>query len=64
MDKKLVIKMIKNCFKQYYTEADSLPMSGKELEELYHRVLEMKTAEPEANLYEVINDTVYEVLAG
>ncbi|MFD0827688.1 YqzH family protein [Neobacillus sp. M.A.Huq-85] len=64
MDKKLVIKMIKNCFKQYYTEVDSLPMNERELEELYYRVLEMKTAEPEADLYEVINDTVYEFLTG
>ncbi|MBI0576239.1 hypothetical protein IEC97_02600 [Neobacillus cucumis] len=64
MDKKLVIKMIKNCFKQYYTEVDSLPMNERELEELYYRVLEMKTAEPEVDLYEVINDTVYEFLTG
>ncbi|MED3561725.1 MULTISPECIES: YqzH family protein [Bacillus] len=64
MDKKLVIKMIRNCFKQYNAEADSLPMSDKELEKLYYQVLQTKTLEPEADLYEVINDTVYEFLTG
>ncbi|MDR6998639.1 YqzH family protein [Neobacillus niacini] len=64
MDKKLIIKMIRNCFKQYNAEADSLPMNEKELEELYHQVLRTKTLEPEADLYEVVNDTVYEFLTG
>jgi hypothetical protein len=62
MEKKLIIKMIKNCFRQYYSEVDSLPMSEEDLEELAYRIIQMKTEQPAADLYEVINDTVYEFL--
>ena len=63
MDKKLVAKMIKNCFKQYY-EADSMPIGEKDLEMLTKRIIQLKEDEPTADLYEVINDTVYEFLTG
>ncbi|NHC42947.1 hypothetical protein G6549_23915 [Bacillus sp. MM2020_1] len=63
MDKKLVVKMIKNCFKQYYV-ADFTPIGDKDLEELTNRILQLKEDEPAADLYEVINDTVYEFLTG
>jgi hypothetical protein len=63
MDKKLVAKMIKNCFKQYY-KAESTPISDKDLEELTKRILQLKAEEPTADLHEVINDTVYEFLTG
>jgi hypothetical protein len=63
MDKKLVVKMIKNCFKQYY-EADSTPIGDRDLEELVERILQTKKEEPSADLYEVVNDTVYEFLTG
>lgn len=62
MDKKFVVKMIKNCFKQYY-EADATPIGDKDLEELVERILQMKKEDPAADLYEVVNDTVYEFLA-
>lgn len=61
MEKKLVVKMIKNCFKQYY-EADSLPVSEQDLAQLTNRILEWKKKEPTADLYEVVNDVVYEFL--
>jgi hypothetical protein len=64
MEKKLIIKMVKNCFKQYYSDVDSLPMSERELEELVVQIITMKTEQPNADLYEVINDTVYEFLTG
>jgi len=63
MEKKLIVKMIKNCFKQYY-EPDSMPISERDLEELTKRILEMKEEEPTADLYEVVNDLVYEFLTG
>ena len=62
MDKRLVVKMIKNCFKQYY-EGDSTPIGDKDLEELVERILQTKKEEPAMNLYEVVNDTIYEYLA-
>jgi hypothetical protein len=55
--------MIKNCFKQYY-EPDSMPIGEKELEELINRILQTNAEEPTADLYEVVNDTVYEFLTG
>ena len=64
MEKKLIIKMIRNCFKQYYSEVDSLPMSSNDLEELADRIIQIKVEEPTVDLYEAVNDTVYEFLTG
>ena len=64
MEKKLIIKMIKNCFKQYYSEVDSLPMTSGDLEELADRIIQMKADQPAVDLYEAVNDTVYEFLTG
>jgi hypothetical protein len=61
MEKKLISKMIKNCFKQYY-EPDSIPIDDIELEELTKRILQTKEEDPAADLYEVVNDLVYELL--
>ncbi|MFP5113493.1 YqzH family protein [Bacillaceae bacterium C204] len=63
MEKKLIKKMILNCFKQYY-EAESMPISDKDLEELTIRIFQLKEEEPTANLFEVVNDAVYEFLTG
>ncbi|WML25697.1 YqzH family protein [Neobacillus sp. OS1-33] len=62
VDKKLVVKMIKNCFKQYY-KGNSTPIGDRDLEELVEKILQTKKEEPGTNLYEVVNDTVYEYLA-
>ncbi|MEH7491909.1 YqzH family protein [Neobacillus niacini] len=64
MEKKLIIKMIKNCFKQYYSEVDSLPMSSNDLEVLAERIIQIKVEQPSVDLYEAVNDTVYEFLTG
>jgi hypothetical protein len=61
MEKKLVVKMINNCFKQYY-ETDSIPISEQELEQLINRILQWKEDEPAADLYEIVNDVIYEYL--
>ncbi len=63
MEKKLVVKMIKNCFKQYY-EDDSMPISEKDLEELSKKVLQANETAPDEDLYEAVNDVVYEYLIG
>lgn len=54
--------MIKNCFKQYY-KGNSTPIGDRDLEELVEKILQTKKEEPGTNLYEVVNDTVYEYLA-
>jgi hypothetical protein len=64
MEKKLIMKMIKNCFKQYYSEVDSLPMSSNDLEALADRIIQIKVEQPTVDLYEAVNDTVYEFLTG
>ncbi|WML45204.1 YqzH family protein [Neobacillus sp. PS3-40] len=62
MDKKLIYKMVKNCFKQYYSDLGSLPISEQDFENLCMQILLIKEKEPTADLYEVINDMVYELL--
>jgi hypothetical protein len=64
MEKKLILKMIKNCFKQYYSEIDSLPMSGSDLEAIADRIIQIKAEQPTVDLYEAVHDTVYEFLTG
>jgi len=61
MEKKLVNKMIINCFKQYY-EADSTPLGDKDLEDLTNRIFRIKEEEPTADLFELVKDAVYEFL--
>ncbi len=56
--------MIKNCFKQYYSEVESLPMSSDDLEELADRIIQIKVEQPNVDLYDAVNDTVYEFLTG
>jgi hypothetical protein len=63
MDKRLISKMIINCFKQYYGTV-SMPIGEKDLEVLLKQIFQTKEAEPHADLYEVVNDTVYEFLTG
>ncbi|MCQ6278000.1 YqzH family protein [Bacillus sp. EB600] len=62
MDRKLICKMIQNCFKQYYSDADSLPLNKEEMDTLCNKIGKIKCEEPNADLYEVVNDTVYEFL--
>ncbi|AZU63233.1 YqzH family protein [Neobacillus mesonae] len=61
MEKKLVEKMIKNCFKQYY-EGDSIPLSDKDLEELTNKILQANESALDDDLYAVVNDAVYDFL--
>lgn len=61
MERKLVEKMITNCFKQYY-EGDTAPISERDLERLAERIYLLKKEDPKADLFEVVNDAVYEFL--
>jgi len=62
MEKKLIKKMILNCFKQYY-EADPIPLNEKDMENLIEEILRDKKRRTYTDLYEVINDRVYEFLS-
>jgi hypothetical protein len=61
VDKKLIWKMIQNCFKQYYSDAE-LPLNNEDMDMLCNQILKIKSEEPGIDLYEVVNDRVYEFL--
>ena len=63
MEEKLVRKMIANCLKQYYGE-ELQPLGESDVKEICARVYRLKESEPEAHLHEIVNDLVYEFLAG
>lgn len=62
VDKKLLIKMIQQCFKQYGYDEESIPLTNKEYDGLCTRILHKLEIEPEIELYEWINDLVYEFI--
>ncbi|MGG5253707.1 YqzH family protein [Neobacillus sp. SM06] len=62
MDKRLIEKMIQNCLKQYDSDRETLPVGLREMDKLYSQIYAVKAAEPEADLYEIVNDVVYEFL--
>jgi len=57
MEKKLVYKMLRQCFQQYEHEA-----SEEDYEKLYERIIEEQAKEEQIPLYELINDVIYEYL--
>lgn len=64
MNKKFIQKMIQNCFKQYDPNAEILPIGPEEMEKLCQKVMKKIAEDPKVELYELINDTVYEFIAG
>jgi YqzH-like protein len=62
MEKKFVVKMIENCFKQYGHNRESLPLNEDDCEQLYQKVMDLIEEEPLSDLYTIINDVVYEYL--
>ena len=62
MDKRLIEKMIKNCLKQYDSDAELLPIDSEEMDQLCSQIRAAIAGEPETGLYEIVNDVVYEFL--
>lgn len=62
MERKLVYKMIRSSMKQYYHGDESFPLTEKDYEDLYKRVVAIKRSAEETELHEVIQDVVYEFL--
>lgn len=62
VEKKLISKMIQNCFKQYYSDVDTLPLNNEDMDMLCNQIVKIKSEEPGIDLYEVVNDRVYEFL--
>ncbi|MBE4910391.1 hypothetical protein IMZ08_20325 [Bacillus luteolus] len=63
MDKKLIHKMIRNCFYQYNHDLDSVPLSEREYDDLYDKVSKAIEEDKNADLHDLINDVVYEYLS-
>ncbi len=63
MDKKLIHKMIRNCFYQYNHDLESVPLSLGEYDELYDKILKAIEEDKTADLHDLINDVVYEYLS-
>jgi hypothetical protein len=61
VDKTLIEKMIRNCLYQYQHTLDSVPLSKKDYEELYERIVETYNRE-KIDINEIIQDVVYEYL--
>ncbi|MBM7701634.1 YqzH family protein [Metabacillus iocasae] len=60
MDRLLIQKMLLNCLSHYGHESISLTTS--EHHHLYDKVIEKKQLESSNDLYEIINDVVYDYL--
>jgi hypothetical protein len=62
MDEKLLKKMIRNCFSHYCHDMDIFPLANDDYEQLYRKIILEKEKQPDIELYELINDLVYEYL--
>ncbi|MFC3882815.1 YqzH family protein [Bacillus songklensis] len=62
MEKKLIYKMIRNCFIQYNHLSESIPLSEKDYEDLYAKINKRSAQEPDSDLHEIVQDIVYDYL--
>ncbi|MBO9129759.1 YqzH family protein [Bacillus sp. 165] len=62
MDETFVRKMIRNCFYQYNHTEESVPLSDKDYEVLFTKILALHRQSAETELHEIIEDVVYEYL--
>ncbi|WP_442594719.1 YqzH family protein [Neobacillus sp. D3-1R] len=61
MDKKFIVKMIQNSFKQYHHDLESIPLGTEDYERLYQQIIQLKQ-ETDADLHDIVNDVIYEFL--
>ncbi|SDP90110.1 YqzH-like protein [Litchfieldia salsa] len=62
MDEKLLHKMIQKCFLQYNHNLESVPLTKEEYLDLLVEIKQVLAINPNENLYDIINDLVYEYL--
>jgi hypothetical protein len=62
MDEKLLQKMIRKCFLQYNHDLESVPLTTVEYENLLSEIKQALVLHPDENLYDMINDIVYDYL--
>ncbi|GMO00480.1 hypothetical protein PthstB1num2_25190 [Parageobacillus thermoglucosidasius] len=62
MDEKWLTKLIRNCLRQYGYDAESLPLTDLEWKQLREKILSAKTTDEKMDMYEIVNDVVYEYI--
>lgn len=62
MNEALIRNMIRNCFYQYHYTKETLPLSESDYKQLLGEVQRMQRNQPNAELYEMIEDVVYEFI--
>jgi hypothetical protein len=62
MNEALIKNMIRNCFYQYHYTKETLPLSESDYRQLLEEIWKMQRAQPDAELYELIEDAVYEFI--
>jgi YqzH-like protein len=58
----LLKKMIRNCFLQYQHDAESIPLTEEEYKHLCQKIIKAKEQVRDSDIYELVQDVVYEYL--
>jgi hypothetical protein len=61
MDKKFILKMIQQSFKQYHRDLEVDPLRGEEYVQLYEQIIHLKE-KTNSDLHDIVNDVIYEYL--
>uniref|UniRef100_C5D422 YqzH-like protein n=1 Tax=Geobacillus sp. (strain WCH70) TaxID=471223 RepID=C5D422_GEOSW len=62
MDEKWIKKLIRNCFLQYGHDTESLFLHDFEWKQLCEKILLEKTNHEDMDMYEIVNDVIYEYI--
>ena len=57
MNRKLILKMVQNCLKQYNEDGDSITLNSRTFEEIYNKIVAAKQIDDD--LHDIVNDVVY-----
>lgn len=63
MERNLVKKMIRNCFIQYQHDFESVPLNEEEYEKMAEEVSKAVAEDSDLQVFDVVNDVVYEYLS-
>jgi len=63
MERKLVKKMIRNCFMQYQHDLESVPLNEEEYKKMAEEVSRALAEDSNLEVFDVVNDVVYEYLS-
>ncbi|WP_204417687.1 YqzH family protein [Bacillus tianshenii] len=63
MENKLLRKMIRNCFIQYQHDLESVPLSEEDYIRMTAEITEILRTDDASDVFEIVNDVVYEYLS-